>query len=212
MAATLNNKLIKPLKSAALVIGLLLPLVASAWVGEVAERSAQRAAVQAAERSAAERATKVAAEAASRQAVTKTGDRIVKRWASSLCKPSSPCPLPAKTANTFVGGAYDEVVLSTDTVLYRAFHEPKFKFGAPGEPSYWSRSDARGIQAAVDRAIPVSKTGNTAEKLVAIRVPKGTRVFEGKVRGLEQGPTGGGGQVVLDGVQPGWEIRILPQQ
>jgi len=188
-----------------------VPIIASAWIGEVAERAAQRAAqraaIQSAERSAAKQASETAAKAASRRALNQTGDRIVQRWASSMCKPSNPCPLPAKAANTFVGGAYDEVILTNDTVLYRVFHEPKYKFGAPGEASYWSRSDARGIQAAIDRSIPVSKNGNTAEKLVAIRVPKGTRIFEGKAQAFERGPAGGGSQVVIDDVQPGWEIK-----
>lgn len=208
----MKNVFFKSLVNATLALVILSPVVVSAWVGEVAERAAQRAAIQAAERSAAKQASKNAAETASRRALTQTGDRVVKRWASSLCKPYNPCPLPAKTANTFVGGAYDEVILSNDTVLYRVYHEPKFKFGAPGEASYWSRSDVRGIQAAVDRSIPVSKNGNTAERLVAIRVPKGTRIFEGKAQALERGPAGGGGQVVIDEVRPGWEIKRAIQQ
>jgi len=101
---------------------------------------------------------KTAAEAVSRRAVVNASDRVIKRWASSLCKPAAPCPLPAKTANTFVGGSYDEVILGKDTILYRAFHEPKFKFGEPGERlSYWSRSKANNVQATIDSAIPVSK-------------------------------------------------------
>lgn len=111
--------LFKSLVKASWALLIMLPLVASAWFGEVAERAAQRAALQAAERSAAKQASKTAAEAASRRATTQTGDRVVKRWASALCKPSSPCPLPAETANTFVGGAYDEVILSNDTIFRR---------------------------------------------------------------------------------------------
>jgi len=210
--AIMKHVFYKSLVNSAFAVVTLLPLIASAWVEAVAERAAQRAAIQAVERSAAKQASKTAAQTASRRALTQTGDRIVNRWASSLCKPSNPCPLPAKTANTFVGGAYDEVILSNDTVLYRVYHEPKFKFGATGEASYWSRSDASGTQAVIDRAIPVSKNGNTADRLVAINVPKGTRIFEGKAQALERGPIGGGGQVVIDDVKPEWEIKSTIQQ
>ena len=198
----------KLLRNMVLGLAVMLPINASAGVTAAAERAAQRAATLAAERSAAEQASKTAGEAASRRAAVNASDRVIKRWASSLCKPAAPCPLPAKTANTFVGGSYDEVVLGKDTVLYRAFHDPKFKFGEPGERlSYWSRSEAKNVQAAIDSAIPVSNSGNTAERLVAIRVPKGARVFEGKAQGIERGPIGGGSQVVVDGVKAEWEIE-----
>ena len=187
---------------------VLLPGAASAQIGAAAERAAARAAVTAAERQSAERTAKEAAGATSRRALNQAADRVVKRWSSSFCKPAVPCPLPAKTANTFKGGSYDEVILGGDTVLYRVFHEPAHRFGMPGERfSYWSRSDARGTQAAVDSAIDVSKYGNTAERLVAVRVPRGTRVYEGKTQSIERGPIGGGNQVVVDGVRPGWEVK-----
>lgn len=188
---------------------VLFPGAASAQIGAAAERAATRAAVAAAERQAAERAAKKAAGATSRRAVNKAADRVVKRWSSSLCKPTAPCPLPAKTANTFKGGSYDEVILGKDTVLYRVLHDPTHKFGMPGERySYWSRSDARGTQAVLDSAIEVSRYGNTAERLVAVRVPRGTRVYEGNTRGIERGPIGGGNQVVVDGVRPDWEVKL----
>lgn len=186
----------------------LLPGAAAAQIGAAAERAAARAAVTAAERQAAERAAKDAAGATSRRAVNQAADHVVKRWSSSFCKPAAPCPLPAKTANSFKGGSYDEVVLGGDTVLYRVFHEPAHRFGLPGERfSYWSRSNARGTQAAVDSAIDVSKYGNTAERLVAVRVPRGTRVYEGKTQSIERGPIGGGNQVVVDSVRPDWEVK-----
>jgi len=203
----MKNNFLKVFKSTVLMFIIMLPRVANAWIGEAAERAAQRAAIQAAERSAAKQASKTAAETASRRALTQTGDRVVKRWASALCKPFNPCPLPKKTANSFVGGAYDEVILENETIFYRVFHDQKYKFGAPGEASYWSCSDARGLQAAIDHAIPVSRNGNTAEKLVTIRVPKGTRLFEGKAQGLERGTTGGGNQVVIEKVRPEWEMK-----
>lgn len=209
---------LKSLVRMVLATFLMLPSVVPAQVGAVVERAAQRASTQAAERAVAEQASKAAAEqasktaaAASQRPVAIAADRVVKRWNSSLCKSTVACPLPAKTANTFVGGSYDEVNLGRDTVLYRAYHNPITKFGAPGERfTYWSRTDARGVQAVVDRSIPVSNNGNTAERLVAVRVPKGTRVFEGKAQSAERGPIGGGNQVVVDGVKSGWEVELKP--
>ena len=218
LEATMKNVSLRMVWNLALAAAVMNPFVAYGWVGAAAERAAQRAATQAAERAAAEQASKAAAEAASRRAATNAADRVVKRWTSSLCKPAAPCPLPERTAGTFNGGSYNEVILGSDTVLYRAIHDPKFKFGKPGEPSYWSRSDAKGVQAVIDSAIPVLRNGNTAERLVAIRVPKGKTVFEGKTqeivfeektRGIERGPIGGGNQVVIDGVKPEWEIKLV---
>lgn len=187
---------------------LVMPVAATAQIGAAAERAAARAAVTAAERQAAERAAKAAATATSRRAATQAADRVIKRWSSSLCKSAAPCPLPAKMADTFKGGSYDEVILGSDTVLYRAFHDPKHRFGMAGERfSYWSRSDSRGVQAAVDNAIDVSRYGNTAERLVAVRVPRGTRVYEGQTQSIQRGPIGGGNQVVLDDVRPAWEVK-----
>ena len=193
---------------AGFVVMVLLSSGASAQIGAATERAAARAAVTAAERQAAERAAKEAATATSRRAATQAADRVIKRWSSSLCKSAAPCPLPSKTADTFKGGSYDEVILGSDTVLYRAFHDPKHRFGVAGERfSYWSRSDSRGVQATVDSAIDVSRYGNTAERLVAVRVPKGTRVYEGLTQSIHKGPAGGGNQVVLDDVRLAWEVK-----
>lgn len=188
---------------------VLLPGAVSAQIGAAAERAAARAALAPAERQAAERAAKEAAGVSSRRAMNEAVDRVVKRWSSSLCKPAASCPLPAKVANTFKGGSYNEVMLGKDTILYRVFHDPTHKLGMPGERfSYWSRSDARGTQAVVDRAIDVSGYGNTAERLVAVRVPRGTRVYEGVTQSIERGPIGGGNQIVVDGVRADWEVKL----
>ena len=56
-------------------------------------------------------------------------------------------------------------------------------------------------------AIDVSGFGNTAERLVAVRMPRGTRVYDGKAQGMERGPIGGGSQVVVDGVRIDWEVK-----
>ena len=47
--------------------------------------------------------------------------------------------------------------------------------------------------------------GNSAEKVVKIRVPSGTRVFEG-ISAPQGGLLGGGSQVYLQDVNPAWII------
>jgi len=184
---------------------------AHAQLTGAAERAAARAAARAAERNA---VRKAAAPAAGQQAVRQTDDQILRRWNNAMCKRTEPCPLPDSIGRTFKG-SYDETVLSRDTVFYRVYANPKQRLGTPGEPfSYWTRSDARGLQAAIDAAVPVSRTGNTAQYQVAVRVPKGTRVFEGETRSLDRygpvggGPIGGGNQVVINQVRPEWVVPV----
>lgn len=188
--------------------GLSFPGLASGQIAGAVERAAQRAARSAAERAAAKGAFQQGAQPAARGSAGSAGDKAVNSWTSALCKPAAKCPLPPETANTFVGGAYREVVLGRETVLYRTFTNPQFKFGDPvAKYSYWSRSDARGTQAVIDSAIPVSRNGNTAQQLVAIRVPKGSTVYEGKAQSINHGPAGGGGQVVIKDVKSSWEVH-----
>lgn len=188
---------------------VLLPAAVSAQIGAAAERAAARAALAGAERQAAERAAKDVGGASSRRAMNEAVDRVVKRWSSSLCKSATPCPLPARVANTFKGGSYDEVILGKDTILYRNYQDPTHKLGMPGERfSYWSRSDARGTQAVVDSAIDVSRYGNTGERQVAVRVPRGTRIYEGVTQSIQRGPIGGGSQVMVDGVRLEWQMKL----
>lgn len=189
--------------------------ISVAQIGGAIEGAARRAALTTAERQAAERAAKTAAESASRRAAAKTTDHVVRQYTTSLCKTAAPCPLPEQigerlVGGSFKGGSYQEVILGQDTVLYRAIHDPSFKFGDPRLPySFWSRSNATGIRATTDSAIPVTSSGNTAERLVAIRVPRGTRVFEGIAHG-EEGSVGGGNQVVVRNVNPKWSIDVGP--
>lgn len=193
--------------AAAFLSALTLPLTWSAHsqVIGAAERAAARAAGQAAQRQAAERAAMAAAEG---QALRGTADRVVRRWSLPLCKSEFKCPLPPSVARTFRGGSYDEVILQKDTMLYRVYSDPAAKLGQPGQTySYWSRSDARGLSAAIDGAIEVSRWGNTGQHQVAIRVPRGIRVFEGQAGRPDSGrPIGGGSQVVMEKVRPEWIV------
>jgi len=197
--------------SVALAIALVVqPSLSFAQFAGAAERAAARAAARAAERKAADRAAKQAATAATRREIPlQARDVMVRRWSSALCKKANPCPLPERVGSSFSGGSYREVVLGSDTVLYRVHPTRATQLGSPGERySYWSRSNARGLQASVDGAIPVARNGNIGTYQSAVRVPSGTRVFEGNTHGLGRGgPVGGGNQVVLDGVRPEWLVR-----
>jgi len=168
----------------------------------------ERAAARAAARKAAERAGKENATAAAANAARRASDVVVRRWTLSMCNPAKPCPLPEGFAKTFNGGSYNEVILGSDTVLYRVYSNQAHRLGRPGDQfTYWSRSDARNTQAVMDSAIEVSRYGNTAQSLVAVRVPRGTRIFEGDARGIDRGgPVGGGNQVVLESVRPEWVV------
>ena len=201
-----NSRIVVPALAGMMMLSLL---PACSPVSGAAERAAARAAARTAERKAAERSAKAAATAAvARSGRKEAADMVVRRWYSVTCKPSNPCPLPHNISDTFVGGSYNEVVLGADTTLYRVYANRLNRLGPSGQRySYWSRSDARGTQAVVDSAIPVSRQGNTATQQVAIRVPQGTRVFEGQTQGIPHGgPVGGGNQVVIDGVRLEWVI------
>ena len=184
--------------SLAVVLGIcgfcLTSAPAHAQIMNAARRAAVRSAAQAAERSAVRAAERGAAQATERSAVraaerdtvaAKRGagataprlrDRVTQRWSTSLCSRQRPCPLPARVGSSFRAGSYNEVVLGRDTVFYRTYSNPAFRAGSASRYSYWSRSPARGIQAVIDRAIPVSRNGNIASRRVGVLVPKGTRI------------------------------------
>lgn len=107
-------------------------------------------------------------------------------------------PLPAQVANTFRGGSYSQVTLQSETTLYRVYG------GTSGQMStWWSRTRPAGpLQAQMDLALPA---GNTAQSLVAIRVPQGTVIYEGAAAS-NFGHLGGGGQVFVPRVNPAWVV------
>ncbi len=184
---------------------LLLPVMvptnpAGAQILGAAERAAARAAARRAERAAVERSVARSERVAAGSAVRReAADRVVRRWSTSLCRRSNPCPLPENIGNSFRGGSYNQVILGRDTTFYRVYSRPEFRYGVPGQRySYWSRSSARGTGAIIDGAIPVSRNGNVAEKQVAITLRKGTTVFDGYAAPLHRGPVGGGSQVVIE--------------
>lgn len=196
-------------------LGVLSCLPAHAQVAGAIERALARRTMQQTQAKflpkAAERKL-LAKQAEQAMTKTSTGDNLVNRWTSSLCKLGVPCPLPAKMANAFVGGSYNEVELTQDTVMYRTYSVQKNKFGEPAV-SWWTRDPKRGTQAVVENAIPFSTNANNADKLVKLRVPKGETIYEGEsaqfrgANGSQNGPVGGGNQILLRRVEPSWEVK-----
>ena len=135
-------------------------------------------------------------------AVTRTrhGDRLVKRWNQHFCDPKI-CPLDYKTSDAF-GHHYDEVVLAKDTILYRRYHSGA---NEPIGEWYTRGPNAKGTSAIIGNAIPIS-TGNHANQMVKISVPKGHTIYEGK-SAPQGGLVGGDSQVYMKDVDPSWAIQ-----
>lgn len=92
-------------------------------------------------------------------------------------------------------------MLEQDTYLYRAWGDK-----SPDMSFYWSADPPAGpLQAKTDSALP---PWNSAENVTVVRVPAGTKVYEGSVA-PDFGRTGGGSQVVVEGKVPReWIVRI----
>ena len=113
-------------------------------------------------------------------------------------------PLPLSIVNTFRSGTYAEVVTQEPTTLYRVYGG-----GAEELGGYWTRTPPAGpVQSIIDSALN-PKWGNTATKVVEMKVPTGTKLFEG-VAAAQGGLVGGGNQVLLPKdfkIDPSW-IKI----
>jgi hypothetical protein len=110
-------------------------------------------------------------------------------------------PLGEQIAKTFRSASYSEYAVPQPITLYRAYGGEAGKFG-----SYWTRTPPAGpLQSQIDSALlPV--WGNDANKVVQIRVPAGTKLFEGIA--AAQGKFGGGGnQIFIQQIDPAWEIK-----
>ena len=72
--------------------------------------------------------------------------------------------------------------------------------------SYWSRTKPEGsVQSIIDSALNPA-WGNTATNVAKIKVPQGTKIFEGFA--AEQGGlVGGGNQIWIERVDPSWLIQ-----
>jgi filamentous hemagglutinin len=106
-----------------------------------------------------------------------------------------------RKTRTFRGGSYTEMVTSETTTLYRVHG------GAAGElGSYWTRTAPTGpLQSRIDGAI-LPEWGNTATGVSTIRVPAGTRIFDG-FAAPQGGLVGGGSQVIIQKVDPSWLMK-----
>jgi len=192
------------LHTASAVVALLLLTVSFPSRSQVAgalERSIGKKISQQAERKVLSASTEKQLVAANVVTRTKRGDILVKRWNQHFCKPE-PCPLDKDKAATFTGHSYDEIALEKDTVLYRTYHSP----AAKPDGLWWKRSpNAKGTSAIIGNAIP-TRTGNYADSMAKIRVPKGQTIYEGK-SAAQGGLAGGDNQVFLKNVDPSWKLR-----
>ncbi len=79
--------------------------------------------------------------------------------------------------------------------------------GEAGEMGrYWTRTKPLGpVQSIVDSALD-RKWGNTATEVVKMKVPRGTKIFEG-VAAPQGGLLGGGNQVWIQKIDPDWIMK-----
>lgn len=119
--------------------------------------------------------------------------------------PTNPGPLSEAVANTFRGGSYTATTLAEETTLYRIYGGSAGPMG-----SYWTRAAPTGpLQAQLDLAL-IPSWGNTATKVSTIRVPAGSTIYEGFAAPQATGVgelLGGGSQVFVPKVNPGWLVR-----
>ena len=110
----------------------------------------------------------------------------------SLLKPG---PLPNDIAETFSGGVYKEITLSTDTIFYRG--------GVDGRPigQFFGYEQPRGVlQTRVDKAVLPKWPNGSASPLDSyyeIQIPAGTKVYMGEVGYQTSLYAGGTEQVVV---------------
>ena len=132
--------------------------------------------------------------------IAKNGDKIAVGVTSSY-NAIKKGPLPEALAKTFRSGSYSEVILESDTVLYRVYGGNSGKFG-----QFWTRTKPFGpLQSQIDLALK-PEWGNTAENIVSIKVPKGTTIFEGVAESQGYGLVGGGNQIIIPKVDQNWEL------
>jgi hypothetical protein len=101
-------------------------------------------------------------------------------------------------ARTFKGGQYATRTLEKDLVLRRVYGGRS----GPRGP-YWSRT-AYSSPGRAKQYLALPDT-NTAERVVTIRVPAGSTIYEGKAA-RAFGRRGGGNQVYLPRVDPRWFV------
>jgi hypothetical protein len=125
--------------------------------------------------------------------IDRSGDRCLRHG------PLNPGPLETDVAETFRSASYTARRLAQPKDLWRAYSVKKRKLGA-----YWTDIQPRGpLQTSIDSALHPSFK-NAATKVVHIRVPAGTTVYEGSAG--PKGYPGGGPQFLLKKRPPSWEV------
>jgi hypothetical protein len=121
--------------------------------------------------------------------------------------PIDPGPLHSRpvgsgsVADTFRSGTYVSYKSEKPIELYRV--QPKSYVKGDRTGSYWTREQPHGpVQSIVDSALDPT-WGNTAGHWVKARIPAGTQVFEGRAS-PQRGLVGGGSQVFIEQIKPGW--------
>ena len=113
---------------------------------------------------------------------------------------NGPGPLGNQVASTFRSATYTELTTSEATTLYRVYGGNSPQLGP-----YWTRTAPSGpLQSTIDSALNPA-WGNTANNVVTIQVPTGTKIFEG-VAAPQGGLLGGGNQVFIQTVNPTWIV------
>ncbi|GAA5107764.1 hypothetical protein GCM10023211_09220 [Orbus sasakiae] len=111
-------------------------------------------------------------------------------------------PLPEKIAETFRSGTYKEVITTDTTSLYRVYGGNSKELG----PYRTTEKPSGPVQSIIDSALE-PKWGNTATKVVEIKVPAGIKFYEG-IAAKQSGLVGGGNQIFfIDKVDPSWIVK-----
>jgi RHS repeat-associated protein len=114
-------------------------------------------------------------------------------------------PLGEDMAKTFRSATYTEFIADEPITLYRTWGGRSKELGP-----FWTRTKPAGtLQTQLDGAV-LPEFGNTFENVTTIRVPAGTRLFEGVA--APQNRTiidliGGGNQVVVPHIKPSWIVQ-----
>jgi hypothetical protein len=113
-------------------------------------------------------------------------------------------PLSPDVAETFSGGRYVEKILDKDLTLYRVYGGKSNVIGRQG--TFFSPEEAiGGLKSQIDSALR-PEWGNTADKIVIFRIPKGTTIFEGNASSQGGVWVGGKNQIYIQEVSPDWII------
>jgi hypothetical protein len=110
-------------------------------------------------------------------------------------------PLAMDKIDTFRSGTYTAKVSNSETILYRAYGGKASEIG-----SYWTSIKPQGsLQAGIDLALDPN-WGNTASKIVSIKLPAWKTMYTG-FSAPQGGLVGGGTQVFLPKVNMSWIIK-----